>query len=284
MKAFLKICPPPYGEGEGCYLRGLNRLSFRQMLAEIDRSPLYRHVTARLWQRCLSIRNQFCDAVVATGLLTWDQMLHSACRYCIGSSKKGGVIFWQIDTDGRVHDGKVMYYTADCHRNKLEALHPIWVSYILRRHNRFSGAKHTSSHCFFGLHQLIPIFESQREELMQKSVIIVEAEKTAFVLSELYPQYIWLAAGGLYEVQTDKFRPLRGHKVLMMPDTDPECKAFKHWSKAAQDVMQSIFWEDSPPIHVSALLEQKATPDQKRRKIDLLDYLAENGASKTLSM
>ena len=104
---------------------------------------------------------------------------------------------------------------------------------------------------------------------------MVEAEKTAFVLSERYPQYIWLAAGGLGEVQPDKFRPLRGHRVIMMPDTDPDGTAFRRWNEAAQVVMQSVFWENSPPIHVSAFLELNATSDQKRRKIDLLDYVLE---------
>ena len=124
LRSPLYTCPPPYREGEGCSIRGLNTVSFRQMLAEIHSSPLYRHVTAGLWQRNLSIRNQFCDAVVASGLLSWEQMVRASCRYCIGSSRKGGVIFWQIDTDGRVHDGKVMYYLPDCHRNKDERFHP----------------------------------------------------------------------------------------------------------------------------------------------------------------
>lgn len=266
--------PPPYREGEGRSIRGAC-MSFSMMMTDMHRSPLYSHVTAGLWQRCLSIRNQFCDAVVANDLLTWEQMLHASCRYCIGSTVKGGVIFWQIDLEGRVHDGKVMYYRPDCHRNKLQAYRPTWVSAIQRRHDPFPDAPHESSHCFFGLHQLIPIFESCREELWQKPVVIVEAEKTAFVLSERYPEYIWLAAGGLGEVQADKFRPLRGRRIIMMPDTDTDGTAFKRWNDAAQMVMQSVFWEDSPPIHVSPFLERNASPDQKRRKIDLLDYIFE---------
>lgn len=266
--------PPPYREGEGRSIRGAC-MSFSMMMTDMHRSPLYNHVTSGLWKRCLSIRNQFCDAVVANGLLSWEQMLNASCRYCIGSTVKGGVIFWQIDQEGRVHDGKVMYYQPDCHRNKQQAYRPTWVSAIQRRHDPFPDAPHESSHCFFGLHQLIPLFRSCREESPQKPVVIVEAEKTAFVLSERYPEYIWLAAGGLGEVQADKFRPLRGRRIIMMPDTDTDGTAFKRWNDAAQVVMQSVFWEDSPPIHVSAFLELKATPDQKRRKIDLLDYILE---------
>ena len=94
-------------------------------------------------------------------------------------------------------------------------------------------------------------------------------------MSELYPQCIWLAAGGLGEVQVDKFRPLRGHKVIMFPDTDPEGIAFKRWSEAATAVMNQPFWESSPPIRVSPLLELRSTPSQKSRKIDLIDFIYE---------
>ena len=104
---------------------------------------------------------------------------------------------------------------------------------------------------------------------------MVEAEKTAFILSELYPQYVWLAAGGLGEVQVDKFRPLRGRRVILFPDTDPEGMAYRRWYEAAQMVMQQPFWEDSPPIRVSTVLEQHASAEQKARKIDLVDFLFE---------
>jgi hypothetical protein len=104
---------------------------------------------------------------------------------------------------------------------------------------------------------------------------VVESEKSAFILSELYPDYLWLATGGLGELQPEKLRPLRGHKVVLFPDTDPEGIAFRRWSEAADLVMSSLFWEGSPPLRVSPLLELHATPDQKSRKIDLLDYIFE---------
>ncbi len=216
-----------------------------------------------LWSRCLSVSSQFCRAVVESGYLSFGQMVDAAVRYRLGATRQGGVIFWQIDHEQRIHDGKVMYYRPDCHRDKVRK--PTWVSALLRRRDPFPGSPHKTSHCFFGLHLLATD--------SQKSVAIVEAEKTAFILSVLYPQYLWLATGGLGEVQADKFRPLRGRKIVLFPDTDPEGIAYRRWYEAAQIVMQQPFWEDSPPIRVSPLLEQQATPEQKRQKIDLVDYL-----------
>lgn len=217
--------------------------------------------------RCLSMDSQFCEAVVCCGYLTQEQMLHAACHYRLGASRQGGVIFWQIDQEGRVRDGKVMYYLPDCHRNK--AHKPTWVSYLLRRRDPFPNAAHETSHCFFGLHLVSPHC---------CTVAVVEAEKTAVILSELYPQYIWLASGGLGEVQPDKFRALRGCKVILFPDTDPDGIAYSRWSNAAEEVMRSVFWEGSPPIRVSRILEDHATEEQKRRKIDLVDFITESSA------
>ena len=226
--------------------------------------------------RCLSMDSQFCEAVVSCGYLTQEQMLHAACHYRLGASRQGGVIFWQIDQEGRVRDGKVMYYLSDCHRNK--AHKPTWVSYLLRRRDPFPNAAHETSHCFFGEH----LISEKRKVKSEKcnphccTVAVVEAEKTAVILSELYPQYIWLASGGLGEVQPDKFRALRGCKVILFPDTDPDGIAYSRWSNTAEEVMRSVFWEGSPPIRVSRILEDHATEEQKRRKIDLVDFITES--------
>ena len=288
--------------------------SFRPMLRAVRQQPLYRHPSAYLWQNCLSINNQFCEAVVNAGYLTWEQMVNAACRYCVGASKHGGVIFWQIDHEGRVHDGKVMYYLPDCHRNKSKAAHPTWVSSLLVRREKAASRQNTTSHCFFGQHllghtdYLNVTQKSQKYFVHTKSVCekgcalsnhklqnskfklqrnkpvvcVVEAEKSAFILSELYPDNIWLAAGGLGEVQPDKFRALRGRKVILFPDTDPDGIAFQRWTEAANQVMQASFWEESPPIRVSSILEEHATEEQKERKVDLVDYLFEHNAVKLI--
>ena len=109
------------------------------------------------------------------------------------------------------------------------------------------------------------------------TVCIVEAEKSAVILSELYPQYIWLAAGGMNELQPYKFQPLKHYKVILFPDTDPHLTAYTNWYNAAQQVMRSFFWPRDNPIYVSDFLERCASAEQKARKIDLVDFLAELG-------
>ena len=253
-------------------------------------------VYAPMWRRALSAESQFCKALLANGYLTDRQLQRAVWQYRLGATKTGRVIFWQINEHDEICEGKVMSYLPDCHRDKRH--NPTWVGHLLSL--RYGWGRLPSRHCFFGLHLLgrtplsppvgggwLPsVYPPPTGSVHKNSspptggdrgglspIAIVEAEKTAVILSARYPQYIWLAAGGLGEVQPDKFRPLRGRHIIMFPDTDPDGIAFKRWSDAANLVMQQLFWEDSPPIRVSPILEQQATSEQKQRKIDLVDFL-----------
>lgn len=282
-------------------------------------------VIKSMWSQALSTESQFCKAVVAAGYLTETQMQHASRRYRLGKSIQGGVIFWQIDQEDRIHDGKVMYYKMDCHRDK--SRHPNWVSSLISKRNHWE--KGQSSHCLFGLHLLYDEqyelsdydglgieawikcmktkfsavngsrFRVKGESAVKgyglkvsgesaekgyglkvngygmRAVAVVEAEKSAVILSEHFPEYLWMATGGLGEVQAEKFRPLRGRKVIFFPDTDPDGTAYRRWYEAAQEVQRQLWWEDSPPIYVSPILEERATAEQKERKIDLVDFLFE---------
>ena len=59
--------------------------------------------------------------------------------------------FWSRWVFAYIHDGKIMYYRPDCHRDKLH--HPTWVSALLQQRYQWVD-KPKASHCLFGLHQL----------------------------------------------------------------------------------------------------------------------------------
>ena len=105
--------------------------------------------------------------------------------------------------------------------------------------------------------------------LQTSDVAVVEAEKTAVILSEHYPAYLWLAAGGLFELTADKLFPLRHHRIVLFPDTDPNLTAYTRWYEVAREARRLYGCN----ITVSPLLELSATLEQKQRKIDLVDYL-----------
>ena len=76
-----------------------------------------------MWQQRQSADSDFCRALVSNGYLTEAQMQEAVCRYHLGCSRDGGVIFWQIDTLGQICDGKIMYYRPDCHRDNRHGYH-----------------------------------------------------------------------------------------------------------------------------------------------------------------
>ena len=238
-----------------------------------------------MWQVRLSADSDFCHAIVGCGYLTQEQMQRAAQRYRLGRSHDGGVIFWQIDTLGQIYDGKIMHYRPDGHRDHDRK--PYGVSSALKRHylkdDPQLAAEIPSQHCLFGTHLLTIDHSAAQKEADannvqcsmvngQSAIAVVEAEKTAVILSEVYPEYLWLAAGGLNELTGVKLFPLRGRRIILFPDTDTDGQAYATWYKVMQEAQQLL----GQTIHLSPLLEQKATPDQKRRKIDLVDLLLEN--------
>ena len=230
-------------------------------------------------KRHLSTDSQFCRSVVSMGYLTQQQMEHAAQRYMLGMSRDGGVIFWQTSSSGRLYDGKIMYYRPDCHRDHNHK--PTWVMSELKKFYLKDfpelAAGLPSVHSLFGTHLLgdckSPYQDSRITNPREQSgvVAVVEAEKTAFIMSEIYPQYLWLAAGGLNELTASKLFALKGRKIILFPDTDEDHKAYNTWYKVSKEA-QFLLWQ---PIHVSPLLEQQATKDQKRRKIDIADFYFE---------
>ena len=241
-----------------------------------------------LWQRRLSTASVFCQALMANNYLNTEQMQRAAQRYRLGASRDGGVIFWQIDESGQLRDGKIMHYRPDCHRD--HDRRPTWISYLLRKYGKLPE-EWKSEHCLFGLHLLghteitenTERLSSSRAEgsnfrdfrdfcVTYKTVAVVEAEKTAVIMSEVKPEYVWLATGGKTELNVAKLKPLAGHRVILFPDTDADGQNYRDWYEVAE-AATDVFGH---PVTVSSLLEQHATPAQKADKIDLVDYLFES--------
>ena len=244
-------------------------------------------LSPNLVSRSLSLDSQFCKSAISAGYLTESQLRHAASRYRLGCSKGGGVIFWQIDEQQRVHTGKIMYYQPDCHRDK--ELHPTWVHCLMKD---TLPPNFDFQPCLFGLHLIsntdlsnltdnlfsnFPILDNNKSVSSVQSVVpkiaLVESEKSAVILSEKFPDFIWLSCGGLQSFKPQLLEPLLQYRIIIFPDTDPQGKAFRLWTQVALDAQR--LYKFRYPLRVSNLLEQHATPDQKQRKIDLVDFIFE---------
>jgi len=116
----------------------------------------------------------------------------------------------------------------------------------------------------------LPAFELKQclfgEHLLQdktKPVAIVESEKTAIIASVYLPQFIWLAAGSLTNLNADKCKVLAGRTVTLFPDLN----GFDKWSSKVKELSPFA------TFIVSDLLECKATEAERNHGFDLADYL-----------
>ena len=140
-------------------------------------------------------------------------------RYHIGTTRSHGCVFWQMDTLGRVRYGKIVQFLPDIHRDK--EIPPKGIHSLMKKYNM------NYLQCFFGQH-LLALPENK-----SKTIYIIESEKGACILSEVFPDYIWLSTGGSSGIKWQEpsaWTDLHGHKVVLCPDVD----AHESWVKKAE--------------------------------------------------
>jgi len=280
-KTFIEACEWLIGQ----FGIEVSQQEVRQTLIEAIKPKLMnttntQYLDPTLLERFKGTSNEFTRAMVQSGILTMEQMTHAAERYHLCTANEG-VIFWQIDHENNLREGKVMYYEADGHRS--HSRKPISMSWLLKKEHQLPN-DWRASNCLFGLHLL--------KDDNDSIVAVVESEKTAIICSELLPtlkiptqntqntqntkhntqnttQVIWLATGGKNYLSTETLQPLRGRRVMIIPDTDTTGSTYQDWLKITTETSRQF----GHPLTVTNFLEKAATPEQKQQKIDIADYL-----------
>ena len=170
--------------------------------------------------------------------------------YNVGHGRNGHTIFWQIDENGRVRTGKMMkYYPADHpkagHRDKDSSWNFDFIHASLIRHWDPEAREMTDEppypypklynpeiqemrQCYYGMH----LVDKWKRKNIDQAVCLVESEKTALIMAIAYgnnAQQVWMATGGLENINRDKLQPLidRGRRLIFYPDRDGMAK----WQK-----------------------------------------------------
>ena len=249
--------------------------------------------------------SEWCQETVTKGWLSEEQMHHAAERYRLGKSRSGKTIFWMIDDLGFVLDGHIGEAWAS---TMLKTREPKLLSHWHPRHCLF-GLHLLTENCFKGHTALelcslategtqestestesterpkghmerIPTDHAQpvpkahsvisvNSVCNQKPVCVVEAEKSAVILSERLPKMTWLATAYPANLTVEKFEPLQGRKVVLFPPCDPDGETFFAWLEVA-DRARHLYQID---VSVSDFLEIRASEAQKAQKIDLVDFI-----------
>ncbi|PKH68898.1 hypothetical protein CXF59_01070 [Flavobacterium sp. ALD4] len=142
--------------------------------------------------------------------------------------------FWQIDDKEQIHACKIMQYDTYTGKRIKEPCNRInWL------HKATSEPYFNLNQCLFGLHRI--------NEDYQKTIAIVESEKTAIVMSVLLPHYIWLATGSKGNFKFEMLKPIKKRNIVSYPDKGE----FNNWLKKANELNAIGF-----KIAVSDLIER----------------------------
>ena len=206
--------------------------------------------------KCFSFSSTFIEYLCGLfGIKTIEQV---AAEYYLGTTKNREVIFWQVDVNRRIRTGKVIQYNPETGHRVQTSGATTWIHSLMLQQGLIGDGEFNLQQCLFGEHLLA--------KYPNKTVAIVEAEKTAVIASAVFPEYIWLATGGKYGINAHKMKVLAGRKVILFPDTDTTGETYKYWQEKAAELTYCH-------CVVSDYLETNATNAERIKKIDIADRL-----------
>lgn len=190
-----------------------------------------------------------------------EQIKQIILKYLIGTTSspwKGSVIFWQIDEQERLRSGKIINYNRlTGNRIKKPYNHVSWV------HKTEKVKGFNLGQCLFGLHLI--------NEFPNKPIAIVESEKSACIMSVIYPEFLWLSCGSISNINIRLFEPIRLKDIVLYPDLSRKNKsnknAFDLWVNKA-----NLLCSEGFKITVSKFLYELTPDKDKERGFDIADY------------
>ena len=245
---------------------------------EVRRSVDFSLPSMPMVKACRADEFDFFQLFIDAGRLSVEQMHHACQRYFLGKTKSGQPIFWMIDD---------MLMPLDAHVGST------WISSLLKAREPLIASWQVT-HCLFGLHLLCHTDLTDRtdfdcpaepmEHAMQnqisaisfisagpsKNICIVESEISAVILSELFPESLWMAYATAPHFTPELFAPLQGYSVRIYPRTDP----VGDYYLASLELADQVHRLYDLDITVDSTLEDHASPFQKDRCIDLVDFLS----------
>lgn len=238
----------------GTVSAGLPSAAFRPSASPVEPGPTY--VDSRIMLRSCSARWYDTNHLFSylCRIIGRSVALRTFSEYHVGTSNKwggGATVFWQVDVEGNVRTGKVMLYDRiSGHRVKSGFSRISWA------HSELNLPDFRLSQCFFGEH-LLRIYPD-------RTVAIVESEKTAVVASAYIGNLLWLASGGKHGCLQARMPILKNRRIILFPDS----RAYDEWN-----LLCLRFREQDYDISISSILEDRTTQSQWNDGIDIADIL-----------
>jgi hypothetical protein len=178
-----------------------------------------------------------------------DEVTNAMQNYFITGTNhfwSNSTVFWQINDKEQIQACKIMQYDRFTGKRIKEPYNHInWL------HKATDEPDFNLNQCLFGLHRI--------NEDYQKTIAIVESEKTAIIMSILLPHYIWIATGSKGNFKFEMLKPIKKRNIVSYPDKGE----YNNWLNKATELNAIGF-----KIAVSDLIEQT----EYENGFDLADY------------
>ncbi len=178
-----------------------------------------------------------------------DEVFKAMQNYLITGTNhfwNNATVFWQINDKEQIQGAKIMLYDRFTGKRIKEPYNHInWL------HKAIKEPEFNLCQCLFGLHRI--------NEDYQKTIAIVESEKTAIVMSMFLPEFIWLATGSKSNFKFELLKPIKKRKIIVFPDKGE----YYNWLNKATELNSFGF-----KIMVSDLIENT----DFEKGFDLADY------------
>ena len=214
--------------------------------------PSYNFIEPTIIKRLQGQRNTFIDFLLT--LFDSPKVAAAVERYCIGGDSMCRTIFPNIDQEGRCVGGAVIPYLPNGHRDKSKGTSNIHSE--LKRKDKTLPPQ--GDQVLFGSHLL--------RHYPTASVGVVESQKSAVILSIIYPNLVWLATAGMTNFNERLLSSIYDRNIIAYPDAN----GIKVWTQRAKDlpfknIRVSDWWryaqdekEDICDVVIRAVQEEKA--------------------------
>lgn len=242
--------------GDATYMRYKPMVRCRRKA--VTPEPSYFYIPEEYMMKTVSAKSSFCQCLMK--LFPAHLVEHVAEEYRLGmledDSLMSDVIFWNIDNQGRVCNGKVQRYDTDIDSERFfhcDRRVVYWLGKSKMMSDIVPKEAVLNNKCLFGEHLL--------RERPADTIALVESPKNALLGACFVPQHIWIATGNKGNLSRLSLAPLRNRNVIVYPDRD----AISDW-KLTLDGMK-----DLANFHVSEFCERLAPSGAK--KYDIADYI-----------
>lgn len=219
------------------------------------------YIPDRFVQRTVTVSNSL--SVCINHLFGAETAARVTRDYLLGIHRnhfhQDGTIFWSIDEQGLVHNGKVQCYCTDPlssdFAKSYKTVPAYWLTNEMQRRGFIPEGHRLDIGGLFGAHLI-----AQRPADI--TIIIVESPKNAIFGAAAFPEYLWLAAGNKTALTSRALKCIDGRQGKVYPDRD----AIAEWQAARRKLKELRNFE------VSDFCEEFA-PEGASAKYDIADYI-----------